>query len=61
MQVAANDAYEAVVGPVDPVAVIVTCATTAGWILVVGQVTAVVTGRSVTCEIAPMTGQTKLA
>jgi len=32
----------------------------AGWIRVVGQVTAVVTGSPVTCEIAPMTAQTKL-
>ena len=33
---------------------------TAGWIRVVGQVTAVVIGRLVTWEIAPMTVQTKL-
>ena len=33
-------------------------ATIAGWIRTVGQVTAVVTGRSVTCEIAPMTDHT---
>jgi hypothetical protein len=32
----------------------------AGWIRVVGQVTAVVTGRLVTWEIAPITDQTKL-
>ena len=32
----------------------------AGWIRVVGQVTAVVIGRLVTWEIAPMTDQTKL-
>ena len=30
------------------------------WILTVGQVTAVVIGRLVTWEIAPMTDQTKL-
>src|ERR1700761_7653185 len=33
---------------------------TAGWIRVVGQVTAVVTWRLVTWEIAPITDQTKL-
>ena len=33
-------------------------ATIAGWIRTVGQVTLVVTGRSVACEIAPMTDQT---
>ena len=35
------------------------CATTAGCIRTVGQVTAVVTGREQTWEIAPMTPQTK--
>jgi hypothetical protein len=32
----------------------------AGWILMVGQVTAVSIGRLVTCESAPITDQTKL-
>jgi hypothetical protein len=36
------------------------CAMIAGWIRVVGQVTAMVTGRLVTWEMAPITDQTKL-
>ncbi len=31
----------------------------AGWIRTVGQVTAVVTGRSQTCEMAPIIDQTR--
>jgi hypothetical protein len=46
--------------PVSSPAVAAAWAMIAGWILVVGQVTAVVIGRSVTCEIAPITDQTKL-
>src|SRR5438445_468028 len=34
------------------------CAITAGWIRTVGHVTAVVTGSSHTCEIAPIVDQT---
>jgi hypothetical protein len=40
-------------------AVAVACAITAGWIRMVGQVTAVVTGtRDVTCDRAPSTVHT---
>ena len=46
--------------PVSRLAVAAAWAMTAGWTRVVGQVTAVVTGRLVTCDIAPMTDQTKL-
>ena len=35
------------------------CAMIAGWMRRVGHVTAVVTGRSQTCEIAPIIDQTK--
>lgn len=34
------------------------CAMIIGWIRIVGQVTAVVTGRSHTCEIAPIIDHT---
>jgi hypothetical protein len=46
--------------PVSRPAVAAACAMIAGWIRVVGQVTAVVIGRLVTWEIVPMTAQTKL-
>ena len=45
---------------VSRLAVAAACAIMAGWIRVVGQVTAVATGRLVTWETAPMTAQTKL-
>ena len=39
-------------------AVAVACAMIAGWMRIVGQVTAVVTGSDVVCESAPRTPQT---
>ena len=39
-------------------AVAAACATTAGWMRMVGQVTAVLTGSRVTCDSAPITDQT---
>jgi hypothetical protein len=46
--------------PVSKPAVAAACAMIAGRIRVVGQVTAVVMGRLVTWEMAPITDQTKL-
>jgi hypothetical protein len=44
--------------PVKIALVAAACAITAGWIRIVGQVTAVMIGRSVACAIAPITDHT---